>query len=164
MTTQHDRQCQKSAPHKEPDTTCARCRADIADSRDRGAALHYSGEESTVTTTSIHPGHSVSGVLNSPEWGDGYTASEHRRLDAALIAKFEELAREKTGDSSISYCAYTSEITYEVWGQTTREHHCTDPKTVWAGGADQETDFAEIAREAGEYIAEHIEAIVGESE
>jgi hypothetical protein len=119
-----------------------------------------------MTTTSIHPGHSVSGVLNHPEWGEGYTESERKQLDGALIEKFEELARAATGDDSISYQPYTSEILYECWGQTTREHHCMAPMTAWPRNEDGECeiDWGELAREAGEWSAENIETILGESE
>lgn len=138
-----------------------------------GLAHYHSGElENTMTTTSIHPGHSVSGILNNVDWDVSYTPHECARLDAALVGKFEELARLATGDDSISYCAYTSEITYECWGQTTREHHCLAPKTKWKGGEilDDEGDLVEIqeiewgliAQEAGEWVAEHIEDIIGE--
>lgn len=122
-----------------------------------------------MTTTSFHPGYSVSGILNNCEWGDGYTDSERAALDAALIEKFEELAREKTGDNSISYCAYTSEIMFECWGQTTDEHHCMAPKTKWAGIRDADgelidiidIEWGELANEAGEWVGEHIEEIIG---
>ena len=127
-----------------------------------------------MTTTSIHPGQSVSGVLNHPEWGEGYTESERKQLDGALIEKFEELARAATGDDSISYCAYTSEITYECWGQTTDDHHCLDPKTTWRGGEIrdedgevidiQEIEWGALAQEAGEWMVENSETILGESE
>lgn len=115
-----------------------------------------------MTTTSIHPGHSVSGVLNDPCWGDGYTDAELEKLNSALIEKFEELARAKTGDDSISYCAYTSEIIYECWGRTTREHHCMSPKTAWPTDDDgmPTVDFGELANEASEWVGEHAEAII----
>lgn len=113
-----------------------------------------------MTTTSIHPGHSVSGILNNGEWGEGYTDEERRKLNVAVIEKFEELARQSTGDDSISYCAYTSEITYECWGQTTAEHGCRSPKTAWN---DEEIEWGELAQEAGEWVAEHIEEIIGEA-
>lgn len=115
-----------------------------------------------MTTTVIHPGHSVSGILNSCEWGEGYTEQEGRTLDAALVAKFEELARAATGDDSITYCTYTSEIQYECWGQTTQEHHCLAPKTAWIVGEDEEIEWGELARDASEWVEEHIEDLIGE--
>lgn len=117
-----------------------------------------------MTTTSIHPGHSVSGVLNHSEWGDGYTEHERKILTAALIDKFEELAHERTGDDSIVYLPYTSEIQFECWGTTTREHHCMAPKTAWTIGEDEEIEWGELAREASEWVGEHLDAILGESE
>lgn len=117
-----------------------------------------------MTTTSIHPGHSVSGVLNNPEWGDGYTDRQRAQLDAALIEKFEQLAHEKTGDDSISYCAVTSEIIYECWGQTTRAHHCLSPKTAWNIPEDEDFEWGELAREASEWVGEHAEKIIEEAE
>lgn len=117
-----------------------------------------------MTTTSIHPGHSVSGILNNCEWGEGYTASERNTLDRALVEKFEELAREKTGDNSITYYPYTSEIQYECWGTRTGEHGPLAPKTAWTIGDDEEVEWGELAREAGEWVAENIEEIIGETE
>ena len=113
-----------------------------------------------MTTTSIHPGHSVSGILNHVEWGDGYSETEQRRLDAAIIGKFEELAREHTGDPSLAYQPYTSEILYECWGQTTDSHHCLDPKTTWR---ESDIEWGEIAREAGEWVAEHLDTFLDEN-
>lgn len=117
-----------------------------------------------MLTTSIHPGHSVSGVLNDAQWGDGYTDEQRTQLTDALVAKFEELARGKTGDSSISYCAYTSEITYECWGQTTRDHHCTSPKTAWTIAEDEDIEWGELADEASQWVGEHAEEIIGSVE
>lgn len=115
-----------------------------------------------MTTTAIHPGHSVSGILNQPKWGEGYTDEERETLDAALIEKFEELARAATGDDSIVYCAHTSEIQYECHGRTTAEHHCLSPKNVWIVGADEEIDWGELAERASEWVSEHIEDILAE--
>ena len=115
-----------------------------------------------MTTTSIHPGYSVSGVLNDASWGDGYTDEQRDRLTEALVAKFEDLAREKTGDASISYQPYTGEIMYECWGQTTRKHHCLEPKTAWPTNefGDCEIEWDELAREASEWVGEHAEEII----
>jgi hypothetical protein len=115
-----------------------------------------------MTTTSIHPGHSVSGVLNHPEWGEGYSAHERKRLDAALVNKFEELAHELTGDDSIVYLPYTSEIQFECWGRTTPDHHCMSPKTPWKTG-DDAIDWGELAHEAGEWIGENIESFLDQT-
>ena len=109
-----------------------------------------------MPTTSIRPGHSVSGVLNNLEWGEGYTAGQRAALDAALIEKFEELARERTGDESISYCPYTSEIMYECHGQTTAEHHCLSALTPH----DATNDWGELANEASVWAAENAETII----
>lgn len=110
-----------------------------------------------MTTTSFRPGHAVSGVLNAPNWGDGLSDEERETLTAALIAKFEELARERTGDQTISYCAYTSEILYAVHGRTTAEHHCLDAITPHG-----DIDWSELAGEAGEWVMEHDSEIIQE--
>lgn len=117
-----------------------------------------------MTTASIHPGHSVSGVLNHPEWGEGYSESERNQLDGALIDKFEELAREKTGDDSIIYQPHTSEILYECWGTRTASHGPLAPKTAWKIAEDEGIDWGELAREASEWVGENIDTILGESE
>lgn len=117
-----------------------------------------------MTTTSIHPGHSVSDVLNHPEWGEGYSESECKQLDGALIDKFEELAHEKTGDNSIVYLPYTSELHFECWGTTTREHYCLAPKTAWNIAEDEDIEWGDLAREASEWVGENMDTILGESE
>mgnify|MGYP001594833185 FL=1 len=119
-----------------------------------------------MTTIAIHPGYSVSGILNHCEWGEGYTETERRQLDAALVEKFEELARAATGDDSLSYQPDTSEILYECWGQSTEEHHGRAPITAWPGCEDgeYEIEWGELAQEAGEWTMEHSETILGESE
>lgn len=110
-----------------------------------------------MTTTSFHPGHPVSGVLNNLEFGDGYTPEQERALHAALICKFETLAHAATADNTISYCPYTSEIRYECWGETTDSHHCMDAITPHG-----DVEWGELAREASEYVADHVESIIND--
>ena len=118
-----------------------------------------------MTTTSIHPGCRFCQTCAYSNWGDGYSDADARKLGDALVAKFEELAREKTGDDSIAWQPYTSEILYECWGQTTREHHCLEPKHPWPMDEDGvgEIEWEEILQEAVEWVAEHIEEIMGEA-
>ncbi len=109
-----------------------------------------------MTTTTIHPGYSVSSILNEPDWGEGYTNAQRQRLNMALIQKFEELIRDATGDASLSYYPYTSEIQYACWGESTQEHGCLSPMRTWL---DEDIDWGQLACEAGEWIlnnAEHV--------
>jgi hypothetical protein len=88
------------------------------------------------------------------------TNREAKLLGDALVEKWEDLAHAATGDKSISWQPYTSEIMYECWGQTTRDHHCLDPKHPWP---DAGVDFEELRQEAAEWVMEHYEDICDES-
>ena len=115
-----------------------------------------------MTTTSIHPGCAFCQTCTYGNWGEA-TDSEAEKLGRALVWKFEELARAATGDDTISWQPYTSEILFECWGQTTREHHCMDTKYPWPVDEDgfPTVDFEEIRNEAVEWVMENWEEIVG---
>lgn len=115
-----------------------------------------------MTTTSIRPGCNFCRICTYGNWGDGYTDAESKILGDALVAKFEELARTKTGDNSISWQPYTSEIIYECWGQTTREHHCMDSKHPWPTDEDGLciVDLDELLTQAQEWVGEHLDEIL----
>lgn len=117
-----------------------------------------------MTTTSIHPGCTFCQTCTYGNWGD-VTRREANLLGNALVEKFEELARAATGDESISWQPYTSEIMFECWGETTRDHHCRDAKHPWPTDEDgmPTVDFEEIHQEAAEWVMEHYEEICGES-
>jgi hypothetical protein len=92
------------------------------------------------------------------------TDREAKQLGDALIERFNELARAATGDASISWQPYTSEIIFDCWGRTTSEHHCLDPKHPWPTDEDGQptVDFEEIRQEAAEWVMEHCEEICAE--
>jgi hypothetical protein len=109
-----------------------------------------------MTTTSYQPGGQFAG-FGTPSrhyWGDDLTEDEQATLNAAVVERFESQIREATGDDSISFCSYTSEILHDCRGQTDGDAGCFDPLVDWG-----DVDIEEIAREAQEWVslnAEHL--------
>jgi hypothetical protein len=107
--------------------------------------------------TSVTPGGEFAGFgTGSDGWGD-CTEDEAERFNQAIVAKWEELAREATGDDSIWFCVATSEVMFECRGQTDDDGHCLDSATPWACGDERLRD---LIREAGEWVIEHMAEFV----
>ena len=116
-----------------------------------------------MTTTSIHPGGKFSqSSTYGDSWGD-WSDIERDLLGDALVERFEAMARIATGDNSISWQPYTSEIFYTCVGRSDHARHCLDPLNPWPCDEDgiPTIDFHELLREAGEWVSDHAEEIVG---
>lgn len=114
-----------------------------------------------MPTTAIHPGCAFCRTCAYANWGD-VTEAESRQLGDALVERFNELARACTGDPTICWQPYTSEIIFECHGQTTPAHHCLAPVHPWPVDEDgiPTVDFNELRQQAAEWTMDHYDQIV----
>ena len=99
-----------------------------------------------MPTTSMRPGCKFCQTCLHEGWGD-VTEAEAGLLASAVVARFEAMAREATGDRSICWLPYTSEIMYECTGQSHDGHHWSEPVTPWPDDVDFDAILAEAREE-----------------
>jgi hypothetical protein len=90
-------------------------------------------------------------------WGEA-TEAEVEALAGAVVEEFESRVQKLTGDNSIFWQPATSEIMYECVGQTTDDHHWSEPVTTWQAEVDKEK-LIEILGEVNEWAMENWETI-----
>lgn len=90
-------------------------------------------------------------------WGEA-TGAEIEALSDAVVTEFEHRVWELTGDNSIFWQPQTSAILYECVGQTTDEHHWSEPETPWLVNPSDET-LEEILQEVNVWAMENWETI-----
>ena len=97
-----------------------------------------------MTTTSLRPGCAFCETCLFDGWGDDATEDEIDDWTSAVVVRFDLLARQATGDESISWLPATGEIYYDCRGETDENGDCLDPLVAWPA----DVDFAALLEQA----------------